>query len=172
MDTLRNIPRTLILMGVCGCGKTLVGTKLAAALGGSFEDADDFHTEANRKKMNQGIPLTDEDRWPWMANLRARIEQKRHEPGCYLLACSALKQVYRDRLRAADGSGDLRFIYLKGSRELIAGRMAARKNHYMPVSLLDSQFAILEEPSDAITVGIEGTPDEIVAAILEQLPTA
>ena len=164
-----SIPRTLIIMGVSGCGKTLVGAKLAQAIQGSFEDADNFHTEANKKKMNQSIPLTDEDRWPWMANLRARIEEKRQEPGCYLLACSALKQIYRDRLRDDDGPEMLQFIYLKGSRELISERMAARKNHYMPVSLLDSQFAILEEPTDAITVSVEGTPDEIVTEILKHL---
>ena len=162
-------PRTLIIMGVCGCGKSLIGSMLATHFGGVFEDADDFHTEANKKKMNQSIPLTDEDRWPWMDVLRKRIEAKLGETNCYVLACSALKQIYRDRLRSGDSRDDLEFIYLKGSRELIGERMAARKGHYMPVSLLDSQFAILEEPSDAITVSVEGSPEEIVAEILKRL---
>ena len=165
-------PRTLIIMGVCGCGKSLIGSMLAAHFGGVFEDADDFHTEANKTKMNQSIPLTDEDRWPWMDILRERIEAKRAETNCYVLACSALKQIYRDRLRNGDSHEDLEFLYLKGSRDLIGGRMAARKGHYMPVSLLDSQFAILEEPTDAITVSVEPTPEEIVRDILQRLDKA
>lgn len=165
-------PRTLIIMGVCGCGKSLIGSMLASHFGGIFEDADDFHTAANKTKMNQSIPLTDEDRWPWMDILRERIEAKRAETNCYVLACSALKQIYRDRLRNGDSHEDLEFIFLKGSRELIGGRMAARKGHYMPVSLLDSQFAILEEPTDAITVSVEPTPEEIVRDILQRLDKA
>ncbi|MES2594633.1 MAG: gluconokinase [Verrucomicrobiota bacterium] len=162
-------PRTLIVMGVCGCGKTLIGTKIAEKLGGVFEDADHFHSEANKKKMNQGIPLTDEDRWPWYATLRARIEEMRGKTPVYVLACSALKAVYREKLRAGDDDQTLVFVHLEGSRELIFGRMSAREGHYMPVSLLDSQFAILEPTEDLIAVSIEGTPEEIVEAALAKL---
>ncbi|MFZ4768010.1 MAG: gluconokinase [Roseimicrobium sp.] len=157
---------TYILMGVCGCGKSLVGSLLAAQLGGVFEDADDFHPMENKAKMTAGIPLTDEDRWPWLRALRQRIAQRQREAQCYVLACSALKQAYRDVLRSGDSREVLEFVYLKGSRELIGGRMAARAGHYMPTSLLDSQFAILEEPADAITVSIDQPPEQIVAAIL------
>jgi len=152
-------------MGVCGCGKSLIGARLAAALNGIFEDADDFHSVANKARMSAGIPLTDEDRWPWMRTLRARIEEMREKTPCYVLACSALKQSYRDIL---SGEGVL-FLYLKGPRELIASRMAARKGHYMPTTLLDSQFAILEEPQDAIVADISGTPEEITAQALRMM---
>jgi gluconokinase len=164
-----SIPRTLIIMGVSGCGKTVIGSILAERLGGLFEDADDFHTVENKAKMKASIPLTDEDRWPWMKILRDRIEAKRDETSCYVLACSALKQIYRDRLRDGDSRSVLQFVYLKGSRELIGARMAARKGHYMPVSLLDSQFAILEEPTDAIIADIDATPEAIAEDVLKQL---
>jgi gluconokinase len=164
-----SIPRTLILMGVCGCGKTLIGSMLAKRLGGIFEDADDFHTVPNKAKMSASIPLTDEDRLPWLQILRERILQMRGMTPCYVLACSALRQSYRDILRGDDPRGILEFIHLKGSRELIGSRMAARKGHYMPTTLIDSQFAILEEPRDAITVDISGTPDEITRDILHRL---
>lgn len=156
-------------MGVCGCGKTLIGSQIAEKLGGVFEDADHFHSEANKQKMNKGIPLTDEDRWPWYATLRARIEEMRGKTPVYVLACSALKAVYRDKLRAHDDAQTLVFVHLAGSRELIFSRMAARQGHYMPVSLLDSQFAILETTDDLIHVSIEGTPEEIVKEAMSQL---
>lgn len=162
-------PRTLIVMGVCGCGKSLIGAHLAAALGGVFEDADDFHTEASKAKMRAGTPLTDDDRWPWFERLRSRIEVMRDLTPVYVLACSALKAVYRERLRAGDGPEDLVFLHLKGSRELIFGRMAARQGHYMPVSLLDSQLAILEETADLWTVAIDREPEAITAEILDRL---
>jgi gluconokinase len=165
-------PRTLIVMGVCGCGKSLIGARLAAALGGVFEDADDFHTDASKAKMRAGSPLTDDDRWPWFERLRARIEAMREQTPVYVLACSALKAVYRERLRAGDGSGDLVFLHLKGSRELIFGRMSARQGHYMPVSLLDSQLAILEETPDLWTVAIDREPEAIAAEILDRLKGA
>lgn len=161
--------RTIIVMGVCGCGKTLIGSKLAEKLGGVFEDADHFHSEANKRKMNQGIPLTDEDRWPWYAALRARIEDMRGVTPVYVLACSALKSVYREKLRAGDDAGTLAFVHLHGSRELIFERMSARQGHYMPVSLLDSQFAILETTPDLIPVSIKGTPEDIVEDALAAL---
>jgi gluconokinase len=168
---LRSPPPTLILMGVCGCGKTLIGQNLAKELGGIFEDADDFHPPPSKAKMTAGIPLTDDDRWPWLRILRARIEEMRGQTSCYILACSALKQVYRDILRGSDSRDLLEFVHLKGSRELIGSRMAARKGHYMPTSLIDSQFAILEEPQDAITVDVSGSPEAITHDVLTQLTT-
>ncbi len=157
-------------MGVSGCGKTEVGQRVAAALGGHFEDADDFHPEDNKAKMRAGIALTDEDRWPWYARLRARIEERRVESAAvYVLACSALKAIYRERLRAEDAPGQIVFVHLKGARDLIFSRMSARQGHYMPVSLLDSQFAILEETPDLMTVSIEPSQDDIAAGIVRQL---
>lgn len=163
------IPSTIILMGVCGCGKTRVGELLTQKIGGVFEDADNFHTEAAKDKMRSGTPLTDEDRWPWYARLRARIVEMRTVTPHYVLACSALKQVYRDRLRESDGAEQFVVVFLDGTFDLIHERMALRKDHYMPVSLLESQFAILERPADALRVSIDQTPEEIVADILSQL---
>ena len=166
MSSKSPLPRTLVIMGVSGCGKTVAGELLAPRINGVFEDADNFHTEAAKDKMRASIPLTDEDRWPWYAKLRARIEEMRGLTPCYVLACSALKQIYRDRLRDGDGADQLQFVFLDGSFELINARMSVRKNHYMPVSLLQSQFATLERPADAVTVGIDKTPEAIVADIL------
>jgi gluconokinase len=162
-------PRTIIVMGVSGCGKSLIGSMIASHLGGIFEDADDFHSDANKAKMRSGTPLVDEDRWPWYATLRARIEEMRSLTPVYVLACSALKAVYRDRLRAADGPDDIAFIYLKGGRDVIFDRLSARKGHYMPASLLDSQIAILEETPDLLVVSIEQTPEMILKKVLECL---
>jgi gluconokinase len=163
------LPRTLIIMGVSGCGKTLIGTRLAQELGGVFEDGDDFHSAANKAKMGAGVPLTDDDRWPWYAALRARILEMRDRTPVYVLACSALKAVYRERLRENDGPDQMAFILLKGPREVIHARLAARRGHYMPASLLDSQMAILEETPDLLTVSVEPAPDAIVADILQRL---
>ena len=160
------LPRTLILMGVSGCGKTVAGHLLAPLVNGVFEDADDFHTEAAKDKMRASIPLTDDDRWPWYAKLRARIEEMRGQTPCYLLACSALKQIYRDKLRAGDDSSQMQFVFLDGTFELINERMSRRKNHYMPVSLLQSQFAALEPPADAVRVSIDQPPEAIAAEIV------
>lgn len=164
-------PPTLILMGVCGCGKTSVGEELARRLGGVFEDADNFHTDEAKAKMRSGTPLTDDDRWPWYAKLRARIVEMRQQTPHYLLACSALKKVYRDKLRANDAPSQIAFVFLDGSFELIRDRMALRVGHYMPVSLLESQFAILESPpaAEAIRVGIDQEVDGIVSETLSQL---
>jgi len=157
-------------MGVAGCGKSLIGSMIAKRLGGVFEDADDFHPPSNKVKMSAGTPLTDEDRWPWYAILRARIVEMRQKTKCYVLACSALKQAYRDKLSEGDGADKVVFVYLKGSRELIGARIGARKGHFMPPSLLDSQFATLQEPgAGAITVSVADTPEEIVAEVLERL---
>jgi len=161
--------KTLIIMGVSGSGKTVIGRLLATKLGATFEDGDDFHPPANKAKMSAGTPLNDDDRWPWYAVLRQRIEAMRNATPVYILACSALKPIYRDRLRARDSGETLRFVLLDGSRELIAARMAARKGHFMPLSLLESQLATLEPTSDLLRVSIDGTPEEIAAGILQKL---
>jgi gluconokinase len=164
----KNMPKTLIVMGVSGCGKSFIGDRLAQALGGVFADADDFHPPTNIAKMANGIPLNDTERSPWLEILRDQIELHQKTDNCYVLACSALKQLYRDRLRENDSPEALIFVYLKGSKALIRQRMEARE-HFMPPALLDSQFATLEEPTDAIVVDIELSPDKIVTAILNQL---
>lgn len=168
-DQLTPLPRTLIVMGVSGCGKSLIGSRLAEKLGGVFEDADDFHSVANKAKMRAGIPLTDEDRWPWYESLRARIEEMRTSTPIYVLACSALKQIYRAKLLADDSPGQLAFIFLEGSREVIFSRMAARQGHYMPVTLLDSQLAILEKSPDLLAIPLDQTPEQILAEISQRL---
>jgi len=164
-----HLPRTFILMGVCGCGKSLIGARLAARLGGVFEDSDHFHPPGNVEKMRAGIPLTDADRLPWYATLRARIVEMRGREGVYVLACSALKEMYRGWLRSTDSAEEIVFIHLKGTREVIHARMSLRKDHYMPVSLLDSQFAILEETPDLWAVPLEQTPEQIEMEILKLL---
>lgn len=169
LDTSPSLPRTIIVMGVSGCGKTLIGNMLAEKLGGVCEDADDFHSVANKEKMGAGIPLTDEDRWPWYATLRARIVEMRGQTDLYVLACSALKEIYRDKLKAEDADGELIFVHLKGPKEVISARMAKRKGHYMPVTLLDSQFAILEDSADLWNVSLEQTPEEIVEEVVHRL---
>ncbi len=162
-------PKTLIIMGVSGCGKSSIGAQLAQSIGGTFADADDFHPPANLEKMANGIPLTDTDRSPWLQILRHQIITHQTTSSPYVLACSALKQCYRDLLQGNDDPVTFRFVYLKGSKELIRQRMEARK-HFMPSTLLDSQFETLEEPTDAIVVDIQLTPDEIIDRILGALP--
>lgn len=164
--------KTIIVMGVSGSGKSVVGSLLAARLDGVFEDGDDFHPPANKAKMSSGTPLNDEDRWPWYAVLRQRIEDMRHATPIYVLACSALKPVYRDKLRAHDAPETLRFVLLDGTHELIASRLAARKGHFMPPSLLESQLATLDPTPDVIRIPIDQTPDQIVDAILHRLEHA
>ena len=161
------MPKTWVIMGVSGCGKSFIGELLAQALGGVFADADDFHPPANIVKMANGIPLTDADRWPWLDRLREEIVLHRSSSADYVLACSALKQSYRDRLLGNDSPEVFNFVYLKGTKELIRQRMEQR-DHFMPPALLDSQFDTLEEPQDAIVVDIELSPDEIVKIILGQ----
>jgi len=141
----------LVLMGVCGCGKTTVGEALAAALGWPFFDADDFHPPANVAKMASGHPLDDADRWPWLDRIADEMRHILARSGHAVLACSALKEAYRVRLKRA---GDVRIVYLKGDEATIAARLAARQHKYMPASLLASQFAALEEPTDALVVDI------------------
>jgi gluconokinase len=157
----------IVLMGVSGTGKTAVGTGLARALGGEFVEGDDYHPPANVEKMRSGVPLDDADRQPWLETLSREIGKWLDAGKAVVLACSALKQRYRDILKA--GRPEVRFVHLEGDKDLIRERLEHRRGHYMPASLLDSQFAALEEPADAITVDVEGTPDEIVAEIMKKL---
>lgn len=156
-------------MGVSGTGKTTVGKLLAEHLNLPFMDADDFHPEKNVEKMSKGIPLDDSDRKPWLSKLRKEIELQNRQGGA-VLACSALKKTYRDILSGSK-QNDVRFIYLKGDRETILNRMNQREDHYMPASLLDSQFNTLEEPSpdEAIHIHIDPPPHEIVKEIIKKL---
>ena len=154
-------------MGVTGCGKTRVGTLLAQDCGWAFYDADDFHPAENVAKMKSGVPLDDEDRWPWLARLNALLLESERQGKNLVLACSALKQVYRDRL--ARGCAAARFVFLDGDIELIRARLAARQGHYMNPALLDSQFAILERPQDALRLDVAGSPELLVQRIREAL---
>lgn len=153
-------------MGVSGCGKTSIGKLLAEELDVPFYDGDDFHPASNVEKMRSGNPLNDQDRHPWLKTLADQIKKMNQEGGG-VLACSALKQTYRDIL--AWGDTPVTFVYLKGDQELIADRLSNREGHYMPAELLDSQFQDLEEPMDSVTVSINQKPDEIVEEIREKL---
>ena len=155
-----------VVMGVSGCGKSSVAEKLAKATGGVFLDADDFHPPANKTKMASGIPLTDEDRWGWLDTLNEELRKRSDDTAPTFLACSALRKIYRERLPA--GLPGLRYLYLKGSKELIRSRMESRSGHFMPPTLLDSQFAALEEPTEAeaAIIPIDPPVEEIVAGIL------
>jgi gluconokinase len=157
----------VVVMGVTGSGKTTVGRLLAAALGAEFIDADDHHPPANVAKMRAGTPLTDADREPWLERLNALLRERTARGASVVLACSALKAAYRDALLRE--LPDARLVYLRGSRELIGARLAARRGHYMNPALLDSQFAALEEPADAIVADAAGTPEAIAAAVRRQL---
>jgi gluconokinase len=157
----------VIVMGVTGCGKTTVGAMLAEACGWDFHDADDFHPAENVAKMKSGAPLTDEDRRPWLARLNAFLLDSEREGKSLVLACSALKQAYRDRL--ARGCTAVRFVFLDGDRELIRARLAARQGHYMNPKLLDSQFAILERPQDALRLDIAESPAALMQGIRKGL---
>jgi gluconokinase len=160
-------------MGVSGSGKTEVGRRLATHLSGVFEDGDDFHSEEAKAKMRAGIPLTDDDRRPWYARMRARIEDMRAAGTTYVLACSALKAVYRQWLRGPDSEAEMRFVFLDGDFELIHGRMLQREGHYMPVSLLKSQFATLERPgTEVLRVSITGTLEDITDQVVATLAEA
>jgi len=166
---MSDLPSTLVVMGVCGCGKSLVGARLAAVLNGVFDDGDDFHPAANKAKMASGTPLADADRWPWFDVLRARMQELRGKTPVHVIGCSALKKSYRDYLRGTDEPENMRFVLLEGTRELIAARLAARKGHFMPPALLDSQLATLELSDDLLRVSIDQEPDAIVREIVEKL---
>jgi gluconokinase len=156
-------------MGVAGVGKTTVGDALARALGVDFVEGDDYHPAANVQKMAAGTPLTDADRAGWLQSIGERIARAKREGRGLVVTCSALKRAYRDTLRAQ--AADVHFILLRGPRALIAARLASRRGHFMPTSLLESQFATLEEPGSdesAWAFDVRQSPADIVSAIVQQ----
>lgn len=164
------LPRVLVVMGVSGSGKTTVAALLAAALGWQFEEGDDLHPPANVEKMSHGTPLTDEDRWPWLHRIAEVIDGWRARGESGVLTCSALKRAYRDII--VGNRPDVRLVYLRGDRDIIHGRMATRHGHFMPVGLLDSQFATLEEPGadeNPIVVSVGKRPAEIAQEVIAGL---
>ena len=168
-DEIRTVT-IAVVMGVSGSGKTTIAQGLADAEGWPLLEGDSFHPPENVAKMKSGTPLTDGDRMPWLRAIAAAIDADRARGESAVVACSALRRAYRDIL--IGDRKDVRLVYLKGSHALIAERMRARKGHFMPTALLDSQFQTLEEPSpdeNPITVGIDGSPEEIVGKIRESL---
>ena len=170
-EARRLVPaRIIVAMGVSSSGKTSTGKALARRLHAPFLDGDDFHSPDNKKKMGAGTPLSDDDRWPWLGDLARSLHEAAERKGVAIGACSALKRAYRDIV--VGDRPDVGLVHLRGSRELIGRRMAARKGHFMPTALLDNQFATLQEPAPeerAIAVDIGGTPAEIVEEILRLL---
>ncbi len=163
-------PTVIVLMGVSGSGKSTLGLELARLTGWEFRDADSFHPPANIEKMSQSIPLTDDDRWPWLDAIGTWMDERLagREPG--IVSCSALKRAYRNRIGAKrDG---VRLVYLLGSEDMIAARLASRQGHFMPAGLLASQFAALEEPGPeekALVVGIAMPPSFMAKSIVDKL---
>lgn len=173
MNAIPNAVHALIIMGVSGSGKTTIAEALAKRIDWPFKDGDSFHPASNVEKMRNGHPLTDEDRWPWLRAIAAEIDRTIDAGEHVVITCSALKRAYRDIL-IGKRSG-VRLIYLKGSRELIGERLRARRGHFMPPQLLDSQFATLQEPledENATVVDIAPAVDAIVDNIVRQLNTA
>jgi len=161
----------IVVMGVSGAGKHTVGRLIAARLDCPFRDADSFHPKANIEKMSRGEPLTDADRWPWLDAIAAWIAEHRAAGTTCVVTCSALKRVYRDIVTGRQRA-DVRLVYLKGGFDLIAARLAARTDHFMPPALLKSQFDALEEPradERAITAEIDAAPEEIAGRVMETL---
>jgi gluconokinase len=157
----------VIIMGVSGAGKTTVGATLAEALGWRFLDADDLHPAPNLAKMASGIPLTDEDRWPWLWMLSGIIGAALKQGDALVIACSALKEAYRKVLEV--DPKQVRWVFLDAPRELLARRLAERKGHFLPASMLDSQLATLEVPTSALRVDVSPPTKEVVARIIEEL---
>ena len=165
-----NVPCALIVMGVSGAGKSTVAEALARRLGWRCEDGDRFHPASNVAKMSAGQPLTDEDRWPWLKAIADEIDRLCGKHQRAVVACSALRRAYREVL--VHGRDDVRIVFLDGTRDLIAGRLAARKGHFMPPGLLASQFATLQRPDTderPITVSIDAPVEAIVDDIVNQL---
>ena len=166
-------PQAVVLMGVSGSGKSMIGRLVVERLVWTMAEGDELHPPENVEKMRRGIPLTDADRWPWLDRIGDLLKAWADEGRSGLVTCSALKRAYRERLLKA--RPDLRFVHLKGSEALIAGRVAARHHEYMPASLLKSQFATLEEPQPSepvIVVDADATPEAEVEAIVEALKRA
>lgn len=160
----------IIVMGVSGSGKSTIASALASCIGFDCEDGDSYHPASNVAKMHAGTPLTDDDRWPWLKAIADDIDRRATSHRPFVVSCSALKRAYRDVL--VHGRPDVRLVYLKGTRELIAERLALRKDHFMPTSLLDSQFATTEEPNsdeNVAVVDINAPVDRIVGAIIDRL---
>ncbi|KRB49776.1 gluconokinase [Rhizobium sp. Root708] len=171
MPEIDNHPHAIIVMGVSGSGKTSIAEKLAELLGIGFVEGDRLHPASNVEKMSKGIPLTDDDRMPWLDLIGDAMKASIGNGRGIVVSCSALKRIYRDRLRNAVG-GNLYFVYLSGSGELLTRRMGERKGHFMPLSLLESQLATLEVPTGearVVTVDIDDTIDGIVATALRDL---
>jgi gluconokinase len=163
-------PCALVVMGVSGSGKSTIADSLAARLGWRCEDGDTFHPASNVAKMSAGHPLTDEDRWPWLQAIADEIDRVCKAGERAVIACSALKRAYRNIL--VHGRNDVRIIFLNGTQELIAGRLAARKGHFMPPGLLTSQFATLQPPEaneHPVTVSIDAKVETIIDEIIRQL---
>ncbi len=156
----------VIVMGVVGAGKTTIGSLLAQQLGWEFADADDYHPRANVEKIRHGIPLTDEDRAPWLQRLRRAIIGWSTSNKSVVLACSALKREYRQTLQVAP---EVRFVYLYGPEKVISERLRARHGHYADARILESQLADLEEPDKAVKINIEASPEQIVREIRKEL---
>ncbi|MBZ9789268.1 gluconokinase [Rhizobium sp. 3T7] len=164
-------PYAIIVMGVSGCGKSSVGLKISDALGMQFVEGDQLHPASNVEKMSKGIPLTDDDRMPWLDLIGETMKASLDREQGVIVSCSALKRTYRDRLRKAV-NGKLFFVYLSGSKELLTKRMGERKGHFMPMSLLESQLATLEVPTGepgVVTVDIDDTIEGIAQAALRDL---
>jgi gluconokinase len=169
-DDSGQTPCALVVMGVSGSGKSTIADSLAERLSWTYEDGDRFHPASNVAKMSAGQPLTDEDRWPWLRAIADEIDRVCDADERAVIACSALKRAYRDIL--VHGRNEVRIIYLKGTQELIADRLALRKGHFMPPGLLASQFKTLEPPDgdeNPVTVSIDGSVNAIVDDIIRQL---
>lgn len=167
---MNHVPRHLVIMGAAGSGKTTVSTTLSEHLGWIAAEADEFHPPASIASMTAGIPLTDEDRWPWLESIREWMSAQARNGRSTVIACSALKRSYRDVLSRAEGR--VQFVHLDGAPEVLTERMVTRRGHWMPVSLLPSQLAALEpldEEEDGLTVDFLSTPANISAQILEGL---
>ena len=168
-DSAKQAGPAIVIMGVSGSGKSSVGEKLGRRLALPFRDADEFHPPANIAKMSSGIPLTDEDRWPWLDAIGHALHEA---TGGLIVACSALRRIYRQRLTSSAGRPVL-FLLLAGSKQTIGQRLGGRKGHFMPASLLDSQFATLEPPAAdelAVSISVEQPLDAVVDAAMAALP--